>query len=107
MKVAVLGLGIIGSQWAHHLETDGVLSAAWNRSPKTEVPRFTSDVVDAAASATVVHLCLADPPAVRSTLTAIQAVLTPHHTELQSIFADAIQQGFADDDFASLIRLLA
>jgi 3-hydroxyisobutyrate dehydrogenase-like beta-hydroxyacid dehydrogenase len=31
----------------------------------------------------------------------------PFLTELQSIFADAIQQGFSEDDYASLIRLLA
>ncbi len=88
MKVAVLGLGIIGLQWAQHLESDGVLSAAWNRSPKPEVPRFTSDVAEAAASATVVHLCLADPAAVRSTLTAIHGVLAPHHLIIQSSTID-------------------
>jgi 3-hydroxyisobutyrate dehydrogenase-like beta-hydroxyacid dehydrogenase len=31
----------------------------------------------------------------------------PFLTELQSIFAEAIEQGFSEDDFASLIRLLA
>jgi 3-hydroxyisobutyrate dehydrogenase-like beta-hydroxyacid dehydrogenase len=56
MKVAVLGLGIIGSQWVRHLEADGVLSAAWNRSPKTEMPCYTSNAAEAAASATVVHI---------------------------------------------------
>ena len=84
MKVAVLGLGIIGSQWVQHLESDGVLSAAWNRSPKEGMPRYTCQVVDAVGSASIVHLCLADPPAVRSTLMSIKEVLTPNHLVIQS-----------------------
>jgi 3-hydroxyisobutyrate dehydrogenase-like beta-hydroxyacid dehydrogenase len=88
MKVAVLGLGIIGSQWVKHLDSDGILSAAWNRSVKKDAPRYTSDVVEAAASATVVHLCLADPPAVRSTLEAVRDVLRPDHLVIQSSTID-------------------
>lgn len=88
MKVAVLGLGIIGSQWARHLDSDGILAAAWNRSHKADIRGYTSNATEAAASATVVHLCLADPPAVRSTLEAIREVLTPTHLVVQSSTID-------------------
>jgi hypothetical protein len=39
-SVAVFGLGIIGSTWARHLDHDGVLTAAWNRTPQPDFPRW-------------------------------------------------------------------
>lgn len=83
MKVAVFGLGIIGSIWAQHYETDGVLAASWNRSPKSS-PRFTSDIRAAAAAADVLHIVVADPPAVDGLLRQILPELCPGKLVIQS-----------------------
>lgn len=80
---AVLGLGIIGSLWARNLEQDGLLGAAWNRSPMPDFPKWTDDPARAAAAARVVIVVVADPPAVESVLSKILPALTPDHTVVQ------------------------
>jgi len=83
MKVAIFGLGIIGGTWAQHYETDGVLAASWNRSPKS-APRFTPDIRAAAASADVLHIVVSDPPAVDDLLRQILPELHPEKFVIQS-----------------------
>jgi 3-hydroxyisobutyrate dehydrogenase-like beta-hydroxyacid dehydrogenase len=68
MKIAVLGLGIIGSVWAENLRADGHEVRAWNRTPQPDTPGFVPDVARAVEGADFIFLVVADPPAVQSVL---------------------------------------
>ncbi|MEO0452936.1 MAG: NAD(P)-dependent oxidoreductase [Verrucomicrobiota bacterium] len=84
MKISYLGLGIIGSIWVEHAQEDGHEIRSWNRTPKPDLPGFTSSISDAVAGAEIIHLCLADPPAVRSILEQILPSLAPGTMVIQS-----------------------
>jgi 3-hydroxyisobutyrate dehydrogenase-like beta-hydroxyacid dehydrogenase len=81
---AVLGLGIIGSRVASHLEKAGQVKT-WNRTPKG-LPNEAASVEDAVADADLVLLFLKDAPAVREVASRIFAasprerVLVNHST---------------------------
>ena len=83
MKIAVFGLGLIGSAWAENLAQDGFEVARWNRSPKS-VPGFTSDARGAADGAALLFIVVSDPAAVQSVLDAIFPVLKPGQIVIQS-----------------------
>jgi 3-hydroxyisobutyrate dehydrogenase-like beta-hydroxyacid dehydrogenase len=87
-SVAVLGLGIIGSTWARHLENDGVLGAAWNRTPQPGFPRWVNHPAEAAKCAETLIIVVADPAAVESVLLALAPQLTPRHLVIQSSTID-------------------
>ncbi|WP_404420190.1 NAD(P)-dependent oxidoreductase [Nibricoccus sp. IMCC34717] len=87
-KVAVLGLGIIGSIWASHYRAAGVLVGAWNRTAKPEFSGWTPDLAALAGKASVLHLVVADPPAVESVLQQILPALGPGKTVIQSSTID-------------------
>ncbi len=74
MKIAVLGLGIIGAVWAKNLREDGHEVRAWNRTPKPDFPGFTPEIPVAVSGADFVFLVVADPDAVESVL----SVALPH-----------------------------
>jgi 3-hydroxyisobutyrate dehydrogenase-like beta-hydroxyacid dehydrogenase len=74
MRVAVFGLGIIGSAWADNLTADGLSVARWNRSPKAQ-PGFTPDARAAAEGADLLIVCVSDPAAVDAVLAAIRPAL--------------------------------
>lgn len=88
MKVGAIGLGLIGSIWARHFEEDGILAAAWNRTPKPTFPKWVPELADVANVSDVLILCLADPPAVASVLERLAPRLTPCHTILQTSTID-------------------
>ncbi|MCU0795900.1 MAG: NAD(P)-dependent oxidoreductase [Akkermansiaceae bacterium] len=74
MKVAVLGLGIIGSRVAARLAADPECEVrTWNRSPKPGVPGFCQDPAEAAAGADQVSLYLKDSAAVREVASRLPA----------------------------------
>lgn len=87
-SAAVLGLGIIGATWARHLEQDGVLAAAWNRTPQPAFPRWVDAPAAAAQRADVLVLVVADPGAVESVLTALAPHLEARHLVIQSSTID-------------------
>lgn len=87
-RVGVIGLGIIGSVWAANYEADGLLVASWNRSHKPNVPRAAQDAAAVARASTVVHVVVADPPAVEQVLTAIEPELGRAHLVIQSTTID-------------------
>lgn len=87
-RVGVIGLGIIGSVWAANYETDGLLAATWNRSPKAQVPRGVENAAAVARNSSVVHVVVSDPPAVEGVLDAIEPELGPTHLVLQSTTID-------------------
>ena len=83
MKIAVLGLGIIGSAWAQNLIADGNEVRTWNRTPK-EFPGFTANVEEAVKDAEAIFIVVADPAAVENVLEKILPVLTHGQTVIQS-----------------------
>src|SRR5262245_32195199 len=87
-RVGVIGLGIIGGVWAQNYETDGTLAATWNRSEKPGAPRPVPTAKAVAEASTVVHIAVADPPAVASVLDAIEPVLGKQHLVIQSATID-------------------
>ena len=72
MKVAVLGLGIMGAGMARHLLARGFDVTVWNRNVDKAVPlgeagaRIAATPADAAGEADVVHAMLADDDASRA-----------------------------------------
>jgi len=83
MKIAVMGLGIIGSVWARNLISDGHDVRAWNRTPR-EFPDFCESAADAVTDADAAILVVYDPSAVQSVLTQIIPKLKPGQLILQS-----------------------
>lgn len=86
--VAVLGLGIIGGTWARHYADAGVLAATWNRTAHPDAPAPVASPAEAARRASVLHVCVADPAAVRSVLEAALPELGPRHLVIQSSTID-------------------
>ena len=84
MKIAVLGLGIIGSVWAKNLRQDGHQVRAWNRTPKPDFPGFVPDIPAAVSDADFVFVVVADPAAVESVLDAALPHLTSGQIVIQS-----------------------
>jgi 3-hydroxyisobutyrate dehydrogenase-like beta-hydroxyacid dehydrogenase len=75
-KVAVLGLGIIGSAWARNLIEDGLDVRPWNRTPQPDFPHFEADAARAVEGADFIIIVVADPKAVESVLDAIEPKLS-------------------------------
>ena len=86
--ISVLGLGIIGSLWARHYAAAGVLAGSWNRTLRSDAPSVRATAGEAAASADIVQIVVADPAAVRGILADIRAVLGPGKTVIQSSTID-------------------
>jgi 3-hydroxyisobutyrate dehydrogenase-like beta-hydroxyacid dehydrogenase len=82
-KIAVVGLGIIGSVWAQNLHADGLTVRGWNRTPK-DFPFFEADLVKAITGAELIVIVVADPPAVESLLKVIIPHLKPGQIVAQS-----------------------
>jgi 3-hydroxyisobutyrate dehydrogenase-like beta-hydroxyacid dehydrogenase len=76
---AILGLGIIGTEWAKNLHADGVPLKVWNRTPKDApgLPAPTTDPAEAVRGAELIILVVADPPAVDEVLARIEPALGP------------------------------
>jgi len=77
MRVAFLGLGIMGRPMAANLVKAGHEVAVWNRTPKqVEGARTAESPADAANGAEVVWMCVSDTKAVESVLFGGQGVET-------------------------------
>src|SRR5690606_32903138 len=76
-SVSLLGLGIIGAEWAKNLAADGVPLRTWNRTPKPDAPGFTADAADAARGTDLVIILVSDPAAVTAVLDQIVPALKP------------------------------
>jgi 3-hydroxyisobutyrate dehydrogenase-like beta-hydroxyacid dehydrogenase len=83
MKIAVLGLGIIGGAWARNLIADGHEVRCWNRTPK-EFPNFTTSIQEAVTGAEAIFVLVSDPAAVQSVLEQILPKLRPDQLVIQS-----------------------
>src|ERR1700683_2687376 len=82
-RIAVAGLGIIGSAWAQNLHADGLTVRGWNRSRK-DFPFYEADLAKAVADAEMIIIIVADPPAVESVLNVIVPHLKPGQIVAQS-----------------------
>ncbi|MCH8540921.1 MAG: NAD(P)-dependent oxidoreductase [Opitutales bacterium] len=83
-QITVIGLGIIGSIWARHYISDGYAVRVWNRTPKPDFPGWEEDLAKAVESSEVVHICVADPPAVAAVLQKILPALPVGTLVIQS-----------------------
>jgi 3-hydroxyisobutyrate dehydrogenase-like beta-hydroxyacid dehydrogenase len=83
MKIAVLGLGIIGGAWAKNLIADGHEVRCWNRTPK-EFPNFTPSIQQAVDGAEAIFVLVSDPVAVQSVLDQILPQLKQGQLVIQS-----------------------
>ncbi len=77
MRIAVLGLGIIGSIWSRHLVADGHCVRTWNRTRKPDFPGFTADLAEAVREAELIQVVVADPPAVHEVIARMAPALAP------------------------------
>ena len=83
MKIAVLGLGIIGRAWAKNLIVEGHEVRCWNRTPK-EFPNFTPSIQKGVTGAEAIIILVSDPGAVQSVLEQILPELQPDQLVIQS-----------------------
>jgi 3-hydroxyisobutyrate dehydrogenase-like beta-hydroxyacid dehydrogenase len=83
MRIAVLGLGIIGSTWAKNLQADGDEVRTWNRTPKV-FQGFTLTASEAVMGAEIIIIVVADPPAVQAVLDQIVPRLVDGQVVVQS-----------------------
>jgi 3-hydroxyisobutyrate dehydrogenase-like beta-hydroxyacid dehydrogenase len=74
MKIAVLGLGIIGSAWAKNLIAAGYDVRCWNRTFKN-FPDYYPSIQEAVDGVDFIIIVVADPPAVQSVLDQIRPKL--------------------------------
>lgn len=82
-KVAVLGLGIMGEAIARNLDKGGLLTTAWNRSPKKDFPKFMSSVHDAVKSSHIILILVTNDQAVSDLLDTIGPGLGKQHLIVQ------------------------
>ena len=101
MKIAYLGLGIMGRPMAANLVKAGHEVTVWNRTPKS-VPgaRTAATPAQAAENAEVVWICVADTDAVRRVLfgpDGVESVLRPGMTVVDSsTIAPRASRSFAE-----------
>jgi len=98
--IGVIGLGIIGSVWARHYAAAGKLVGSWNRTPKPDSPSWKNSPADVAKVADVIHIVVADPPAVESVIAQIAPNLGPGKVVVQSSTIDAASSA----KFAEIVK---
>lgn len=96
----MIGLGIIGSIWAGHYRSEGILSASWNRSPKPDLDLMQAELESCPGKASVLHLCLYDADSVREILERLLPHLNERHLVIQSSTID----GQSAAEFAQLVQ---
>lgn len=89
-KIAVIGLGLIGSIWANHYKTDGCLAASWNRTDKPSLDLLQSSLESCAQRATLLQFCLYDATSVEAVLDQLEPYLDASHCVIQSSTIDSI-----------------
>lgn len=89
-KIAVIGLGLIGSIWANHYKTDGCLAASWNRTEKPKLDLLQCLLENCAERATLLQLCLYDAASVEAIIDQLEPHLNASHCVIQSSTIDSI-----------------
>ena len=83
-RIAVLGLGIIGSAWAQNLIDDGLEVTTWNRTPQPKFAGFQANAATAVENADNIFIVVSDPAAVEQVLNQIEPQLRAGQTVIQS-----------------------
>ncbi|NJD92406.1 MAG: NAD(P)-dependent oxidoreductase, partial [Geobacter sp.] len=83
MKIAVLGMGIIGTAWSRNLLADGHEVRCWNRTPKV-LPGFCPDILTAVDGAEAIFILVSDPLAVQTVIELITPALAAGTLVIQS-----------------------
>jgi len=86
-KVAVIGLGIIGSRVAERLRRSDKVVYVWNRSPKPE-PNFLGSPAEIARSADAVQIFVGDGDDLLGVVEAMEPFLKRRHVILNHATAD-------------------
>ncbi|MGJ8650004.1 MAG: NAD(P)-dependent oxidoreductase [Opitutaceae bacterium] len=89
-KIAVIGLGLIGSIWAAHYKTDDCLVASWNRTEKPKLDLLQCSLEKCAQQATLLQICLYDAASVEAVLDQLEPFLNASHCVMQSSTIDSI-----------------
>ncbi len=87
MRIAILGLGIIGQAWSDNLRAAVHEVRAWNRTPRA-LPGYVADAAEAARGADSVIVVVADPPAVDAVMSRIAPALGPGQVVIQCSTVD-------------------
>src|SRR5262245_21098020 len=105
MRVAFLGLGIMGRGMATNLVKAGNEVTVWNRTPgkDAEGARLGGTPAEAAADAEVVWLCVSDTEAVREVLLSENGVQRPLREGMVVVDSSTISP-FAEKEFAERVR---
>jgi 3-hydroxyisobutyrate dehydrogenase-like beta-hydroxyacid dehydrogenase len=104
MKIAYLGLGIMGRPMAANLVKAGHELTVWNRSPKIlEGAKTAATPADAASGADVVWICVADTKAVESVLFGEHGVEKSLRPEMIVVDSSTIAPS-ATTEFAARVR---
>jgi 3-hydroxyisobutyrate dehydrogenase-like beta-hydroxyacid dehydrogenase len=105
MKVAFLGLGIMGKSMARNLVKAGHEVTVWNRTPRSvEGARIAKTPADAASDAEVAWMCVSDTAAVERILFAPDGVITALKSGSIVVDSSTISPA-ATRDFASKLRV--
>ncbi|MDQ8193536.1 NAD(P)-dependent oxidoreductase [Coraliomargarita sp. SDUM461004] len=99
-KVAVIGLGIIGSIWAANYASEDMLAASWNRTPKPDLDLKQTDLAGCAKAAQHLQICLYDADSVREVLKQLLPHLNAGHVVIQSSTID----GESATEFSKLVH---
>ena len=107
MKVAFLGLGIMGNSMARNLVKAGQDVTVWNRTPKSvEGARAAKTPAEAAHDAEVIWMCVSDTAAVERILFAADGVSTALKSGAIVVDSSTISPA-ATRDFATKLRAKA
>jgi 3-hydroxyisobutyrate dehydrogenase-like beta-hydroxyacid dehydrogenase len=95
-SVGVIGLGIIGSRVAEHVEKGGHQVFVWSRTPRV-LPNFLGSAVEVAEAAQVIQIFVRDAEAVLEVVTAIHPALTAQHIVMchSTVSAEAVRKAAA------------
>jgi len=105
MKVAFLGLGIMGNSMARNLVKAGHEVTVWNRTPKSiEGAHWAKSPAEAAREAKVIWLCVSDTAAVERILFAADGVSAALNPGAIVVDSSTISPA-ATRDFAARLRI--
>src|SRR5438270_5339262 len=105
MRVAILGLGIMGRSMAANLVKAGHEVAVWNRTPGKQVEgaRVAATPAEAATGAEVVWMCVSDTQAVEQVLFGAEGVQNSLTSGMTVVDSSTISPS-ATQDFAQRLR---
>ncbi len=95
-SVGVIGLGIIGSRVAEHVEKGGHPVSVWSRTPRP-LPNFLGSALAVAQAAQVIQIFVRDAEALLEVVADMHPALTPQHIVMchSTVSAEAVRKAAA------------